>query len=132
MLERQVHHLLPHFLWNPVPELPWIGPTIDQPIWALRLVPLVPAIEGAAWHLQLLQRAFHRQGGMLHQMNDLALLRLIPANHSSHLVSLPSKLFFKPRFLSVSSATNALSCSFSLRSSSTSWLSASRLVSPTN
>src|SRR6185369_1426079 len=92
----------------------------------------VPAIERAARYLQFVQCFLHTQGRMLHQMDDLTLFCLPSSNHSSHFVALPSKLFFRLRFFNSSSATTALSCSFSLRIASTSWLSASRFVSPTN
>src|SRR5512133_393389 len=131
MLQGQLYDLLLHFLWNAVPDLVWVRTVIHQSFLTFFQILLVPAIEGAAWHLQFSQGLLHAQGGMLHQVDDLALLRFTPADHSSHFVSRPSKLFFSTRFFKVSSATTALSCSFSLRIASTSWLSASRFVSPT-
>jgi hypothetical protein len=62
----------------------------------------------------------YTQGRKLYQIDDLALFCLPSGDHSSHFVSLPSKLFFSTRFFKVSSATTALSCSFSLRIASTS------------
>src|ERR1051325_5615135 len=131
MFQCQFHHLLLHFLRNAVPDLVRVGAVIHKSFFTFLQVLLVPAIEGTAWHLQFIQGLLHTQGRMLHQMNNLTLFCFIPANHSSHLASRPSKLFFKTRFFKVSSATTALSCSFSWRIASTSWLSASRFVSPT-
>src|ERR1051325_1375944 len=139
MFQGQLHHLLLHFLWNAVPDLVRIGAVIHQSCLTFFQILFVPAIEGAAGHLQFVQGLLHTQGRMLHQMNNLALLRFTSADHSSHLAALPSKLFslapparagVSSRFFKVSSATTTLSCSFSLRIASTSWLSASRFVSP--
>src|SRR5438093_8852455 len=116
----------------------WIGTVIHQSFLTFFQILLVPAIERAARHLQFIQGFLHTQSRMLHEVNDLTLLCIPSSNHSSHFVSLPSKLFslapparagVSTRFFKVSSATNCLSCSFSLRISSTSWLSASRFVS---
>ena len=109
MLQGQVHHLLSHLRRNAIPYLARIGAVIDQPVQSILLILPVPTIKGAARHIQLVQRAFHRQARMFHQVEDLALFRFITPDHSSHGVSLPSKLFLSTRFFKDSSATIALS-----------------------
>ncbi len=50
------HHLLAHAVWNPVPELLWPRLVVCQPVVACRLIAVVPAVEGAAGHLEFFQR----------------------------------------------------------------------------
>src|SRR5512144_3377850 len=131
MFQGQFHHFLFHFLRDAVPDLVRVGTMVYQPFLPFFQIFFVPAIEGTARHLQFCQGLLHTQGRMLHDVDYLSFLRFAPADHSSHFIPLPSKLFLSLRLSNVSSATTTLSCSFSARISFTSWLSASRRVSPT-
>src|SRR5215207_72132 len=131
MFQGQFHHFLSHFFRNAVPVLVRVRAVIHQARLSFLEILFVPAVERAARYLQFIQGLLHTQGRVLHQMDDLSLFCLPSPDHSSHLASLPSKLFLSLRLCNVSSATTALSCSFSLRIASTSWLSASRFISPT-
>lgn len=93
MFQRQLHHLLFHLLRNPVSNLVRAGAMILQAFFSIFQILLVPTIKRAARYLQFVQGFLHTQGRMLHQMDDLPFLRFISPDHSSHFVSLPSKLF---------------------------------------
>ncbi len=47
---------------NPVPDLTWIEPVIDEPIHSLFLVAPGRGLERAERHLGFLWRAFHAEG----------------------------------------------------------------------
>ncbi len=59
-----------------VPELAWARLVIYQPFITIFLVLLVPAVEGAARHIQLFQCSGDWEVRVLHQVDDLHLLRL--------------------------------------------------------
>ena len=58
------------------PELVWARHGICQPIVTLFLVLLVPAVEGAARYVQLIQCSGDWEVRVLHQVDNLHLLRL--------------------------------------------------------
>jgi len=117
-----------------VPKLPALRRLRLQPLLAFLLVLLVPPVEAAARHVQLGQGAPDRQGRVFDQVDDLPFLRFGwgAAHHLSHGGSLPSKLYWRTRFFSESSATSCFSCSTSARISFTCRLSAWRSLSPTS
>ena len=73
MCQRNLHDLIPHDVWDAVPELPWARLVICQPFVTIFLVLQVPAVEGAARYVQLIQCSGYWEIRMLHQV-DVGLL----------------------------------------------------------
>src|SRR6202043_54092 len=91
-------------------------------------IQIVPAVEGRLWNTEFLQRAAHRQMGLLDELDD----RQFFASRISHAASSPSPvtLFLSRRFSRVSSATTSFRADASRRRSLTSSEVAARAVSP--
>ena len=139
----RVHDLLPNSVRDPVPERPWAGFAIRQPLIALLLALLPPAVESAAGHVQLSSVfVIDRSECSTRWMISRGECRIIRPTSCPCQAS----FFFQHLILpeghrddvSASSATRCLpvladrpgSCSFSFRRASAVSLLAWRLVSP--
>jgi hypothetical protein len=107
-------------------DLPALRRLRIQPLLPFLLVLLVRPIEAATRHVQLGKGASDRQGGVFHQVDDLA------SRPGSGESSVPRRqALLSMRSFSDSSATSCYSCSSSARISFTCRLSAGRSASPT-
>src|SRR5512139_1221234 len=130
MFQCYFYHPLPFPGRYLIPELPRWPVAVCQPLIACCHIPLIPLVKGAAGYAQLRERLGDTDRRAFHQPDDLHLLFLTVPHIPCYLYSSPLKLFFSTRFCRVISATNCFNCSFSFRSSLTSSLVASRIVSP--
>ena len=84
--------LVAHRLGNPLPALPPLRSLRLQALLPVSLALLVPAVEAAAGHVQLVQGSPHGQGRLLDHVDDLPLVGRTPMHHFSHGGSSPSEL----------------------------------------